>query len=523
MAAGDGGPPFALEVVGVRKRFGPVLANDGVSMAVARGSIHGVIGENGAGKSTLMRIVHGYYRADAGEIRIDGKQARIASPQQAIALGVGMVHQHFMLVDNFTVLENTALGAEEGFLLGRGLARARRALLALGRDHGLEADPDAVVGDLPVGLRQRVEILKALYRGARLLILDEPTGVLTPREADDLFGILRALRARGRTVVLITHKLREIMALCDRVTVMRRGRVVGNVDVADTDRVRLAEMMVGRAVPPGAGRGASPPGRVVLEVERLTVRDRNGAARVREASFSVRAGEIVGVAGVAGNGQSELLEAVAGTLPVAGGAIRIDGAAAARAGGAAGAAAARRLGLAHVPEDRQRVGLVGAFDASENIVLGRHRDRRYNRGPWMDRRAADMRARRLMERFDVRPPAPRLRAARFSGGNQQKIVVGREIAGAPALLLAGQPTRGVDIGAAAFIHRRLAALRDAGAAILLVSVELDEILALSDRILAMFEGEIVGEAAAGEADARVLGAMMTGAGPGRNGVRRPVA
>ena len=511
-AAGGAGAPFALEAVGICKRFGPVLANDDVSMAVERGSIHGVVGENGAGKSTLMRIVQGYYRADAGEIGIDGERVRIANTQQAIALGVGMVHQHFMLVDSFTVVENMALGAEGGFRAAHGLAQARQALAALARDHdGLEADPDALVGDLPVGVRQRVEILKALYRGARILILDEPTGALTPAEADDLFGILRALRARGRTVVLITHKLREIMALCDRVTVMRAGRVVGHAEVADTTADRLAETMVGRAVPPGARGRASRPGRPLLEVERLTVRDRNGVARVRDVSFSVRAGEIVGVAGVAGNGQSELLEAVAGTLPVASGAVRIDGEAAPREGGAAGAAAARGMGLAHVPEDRQRAGLVGEFDASENAVLGRHRERRYNRGPLMRRQAVIEDARRLMERFDVRPLLPLLAAARFSGGNQQKIVVGREIARAPAVLLAGQPTRGVDIGAAAFIHSRLTALRDAGAAILLVSVELDEILSLSDRILTMFEGEIVGETAADESDARVIGAAMAGA------------
>ena len=513
----EGAPP-ALEAVGIDKRFGARRANIDVSMAVARGTIHGLVGENGAGKSTLMNIVYGYYRADGGEVRVGGRHVRISGPDDAIALGIGMVHQHFMLVDDFTVLENVVLGAERGFLLRRPLARARRAIERLGREYGLEADPDAVAGALPVGVRQRVEILKALYRGADILILDEPTSVLTPGEADNLFRVLRALRDGGGTVVLITHKLREIAALCDRVTVMRGGRAVAHADTADTDRESLAAAMVGRPVSLAVRKDAAAPGAAVLEARGLAVRDRSGALRVRGASFAVRAGEIVGVAGVAGNGQSELLEAIAGTLPAERGEIRIAGAPAPPGGSAAAVRARRRLGLAHLPEDRQRTGLVAQFDAAENGILGYHR----RRGPWLGRRAMIARARRDMARFDVRPADPFLPAAAFSGGNRQKIVAGRELGRDPDLVLAGQPTLGIDIGAAASVRRRLLDMRRAGKAILLVSSELDEILALSDRILAMYDGRIVGEMAGAEADAHALGALMAGgAAPGRAGSAGP--
>ena len=501
----------ALEVVGIDKWLGSVHANDDVSVAVAPGTIHGIVGENGAGKSTLMSIVYGYYQADGGEIRINGAPVAITGPQHAIAHGIGMVHQHFMLVDTFTVLENVVLGVEKGILLRRTLAEARRELERLEREYGLEVEPDAIVGTLPVGLQQRVEILKALYRGAEILVLDEPTGVLTPQEVDELFRILRALRAQGRTIVLITHKLREIMALTDRVTVMRAGRVVDHVDTADTDRERLAAMMVGRTVLLRVEKGEAAPREPVLEVENLSVHDRGGVLRVKDVSFAVHAAEIVGIAGVAGNGQSELLEALAGTLAREKGAIRIKGEPVPAGGRAEVAKAMRRIGLGHVPEDRQRTGLITAFEACESGVLGYHHDRRYNRGVLMSRRAVVGEVGRTMEDFDVRPPLPRLRTANFSGGNQQKIVVGREIGCGPDVLLVGQPTRGVDIGAIEFIHRRLVAMRDDGKAILLVSVELDEIMSLSDRILVMFDGAIVGEVAQAEADERALGLMMAGA------------
>ncbi len=514
-AAEERGPPAApgvpaLEAAGIHKWFGTVHANDDVSVAVDAGTIHGIVGENGAGKSTLMSIVYGYYQADGGEIRVGGAPVTIKGPEDAIAHGIGMVHQHFMLVDTFTVLENVVLGVETGYLLRRSLAEARQELERLEREYGLDVDPDAIVGDLPVGLQQRVEILKALYRGADILILDEPTGVLTPQEVDDLFRILRALRDQGRTIVLISHKLREIMALTDRVTVMRAGRVVDHVATAETDRAQLAAMMVGRSVLLRVEKGAAAPGAALLRVENLAVRDRAGVLRVRDVSFGVRAGEIVGIAGVAGNGQSELLEALAGTLAREGGTVEIAGAPAAPGGRAEAARAMRRAGLGHVPEDRQRMGLVTAFDASESGILGYHRERQYNPRMLMSRGAVLGAVRRTMEDFDVRPPLPRLRTASFSGGNQQKIVVGREMGREPDVLLVGQPTRGVDIGAIEFIHRQLVAMRDAGKAILLVSVELDEIMSLSDRILVMFGGAIVGEVAQADADERILGLMMAG-------------
>ena len=349
-------------------------ANDEVSVAVAPGTIHGIVGENGAGKSTLMSIVYGYYQADGGEIRVGGTPVAIKGPEDAIGHGIGMVHQHFMLVDTFTVLENVVLGVEQGYLLRSTLREARQELERIEREYGLDVDPDAIVGSLPVGLQQRVEILKALYRGADILILDEPTGVLTPQEVDDLFRILRALRDQGRTIILITHKLREIMALTDRVTVMRAGRVVDHVATAETDRAQLAAMMVGRSVLLRVNKEEAAPGEALLQVENLAVRDRGGVLRVHDVSFTVHAGEIVGIAGVAGNGQSELLEALAGTLARERGTIAIGGAPAPAGGRAEAARAMRRRGLGHVPEDRQRMGLVTAFDASESGILGYHRE-----------------------------------------------------------------------------------------------------------------------------------------------------
>jgi ABC-type uncharacterized transport system ATPase subunit len=423
-----------------------------------------------------------------------------------------MVHQHFMLVEPFTVLENVMLGSEGGLTLAAGQDRARAELERLEREYGLEVDPDAVVGDLPVGLQQRVEILKALFRGAETLILDEPTGVLTPQEADELFRILAALREQGKTVILITHKLREIMAITDQVTVMRQGEVVANVATRDTNREQLAEMMVGRKVLLRVDKKPAQPGQTVLEVRSLDVVDAQGVRRVKDVSFAVRAGEIVGIAGVSGNGQSELLAALAGTHPVAKGQILVNGR---DAGGSNGrdARAMRRLGMAHVPEDRHREGLVTSFVASENTILGYHDDEAYNGRLLLDRGRIVGTCAQQMKDYDVRPPNPYLKAANFSGGNQQKLIVAREMERDPEILLVGQPTRGVDIGAIEFIHRRLIAMRDRGKAVLLVSVELDEIMSLSDRILVMFDGHIVGEVTQGEATERMLGLMMAGVPP----------
>jgi len=501
-------PPPALELRGIDKRFGHVHANRAVSLAVAAGSIHGLIGENGAGKSTLMNIVYGFHRADAGEILVQGRAVSLGSPQDAIAAGIGMVHQHFMLVENFTVLENVVLGVEGGALLSGGLARARAELGKLARDYGLEVPLDAVVSELPVGLQQRVEILKALYRRAEILILDEPTAVLTPREADQLFKMLGRLRAQGKAVILVTHKLREIMAITDRVTVMRQGAVVAGVETRDTSPRGLAEQMVGRAVLLQVEKGPANPGAALLTVRDLEVRDRLGVARVKGVGFTLHAGEIVGVAGVAGNGQSELLEALAGIRAPSRGEITLAGRDLVRE--RLDPCARRRLGLAHVPEDRLRIGVVAGFSAQDNAMLGYHDAAEYQRGLFLNRTAIQAGCERKIAEFDVRPPDPQLRMGSFSGGNQQKLVLAREIAADPRVLLIGQPTRGVDIGAIEFIHRRLVALRDAGKALLLVSVELDEILGLADRILVMNGGEIVGELARAEATEEKIGLMMAG-------------
>ncbi len=495
----------AIELIGVDKSFGPVRANRDIHLRVEKGAIHGVIGENGAGKSTLMSILYGFYQADRGEIRVNGVATRIPDSQAAIDLGIGMVHQHFMLVEPFTVLENVMLGAEGGALLKRGIAAARAELERLEREYDLRVDPDAVVGDLPVGQQQRVEILKALYRGAEILILDEPTGVLTPDEADQLFRILAQLKEQGKTVILITHKLREIMAATDAVSVMRRGEMVATRKTAETGVDELAELMVGRRVLLRVEKGPARPADTLLSVRDARVTDAIGVERLRGVSLDVRAGEIVGIAGVAGNGQSELLEAIAGIRPLASGAIEVNGRPVARPD----PALLREMGLAHVPEDRHRMGLVTRFPAKENVILGYHRDPRYQSGLFLDRAAILEACKAQMDAFDVRPPDPELKTANFSGGNQQKIVLAREIVRDPDVLIVGQPTRGVDVGAIEAIHRRLIELRDAGKAILLVSVELDEIRALSDRILVMFDGRIMGERGA-EADEREIGLLMSG-------------
>jgi simple sugar transport system ATP-binding protein len=498
-----------IELRGIDKSFGSVHANRGISLVVRPGTIHGIVGENGAGKSTLMGILYGYYRPDRGEVLVRGQPVTLRRPSDALAAGIGMVHQHFMLVDPFTVAENVVLGAEGGFRLGAGLGRARAEVERLGREYHLEVDPDARVADLNVGQRQRVEILKALYRGADLLILDEPTAVLTPQEADHLFAILDALRTQGKTVLLITHKLREIQQVTDVVTVMRQGQVVATLPTADTTPEQLAELMVGRTVTLRVDKTPAQPGEPVLEVVDLVVEDGLGVRRVKNVSFAVRRGEIVGIAGVAGNGQSELLEALAGIRPIASGQLRwkeqaLDDV------GQRSPKRWRERGLAHVPEDRQRMGLVIPFAARESAILGYHGDAVYNGPIRLHRSAVAASWERQRSEYDIRPGDGLLPTSAFSGGNQQKIVLARELDRNPDLLLVGQPTRGVDIGAIEFIHRRLVALRDAGKAVLVVSVELDEILALADRILVMHDGRIVGDVPRAAATERALGLMMAG-------------
>ncbi len=501
---------YAIELKGISKSFGPVQANRDIHIAVPKGTIHGIIGENGAGKSTLMSILYGFYRADSGEIFINGQPTAIPDSQSAIRAGIGMVFQHFKLVQNFTVLENVVLGAEEGALLAGSLSKARKVLTDLSREYELDVDPDAVIEDLSVGHQQRVEILKALYRQADILILDEPTGVLTPAEADHLFRILKGLRDQGKTVILITHKLREIMETTDNVSVMRRGTMVGTVRTAETDPAALAELMVGRKVLLEVEKRPAVLGRTVLKVEDLRVKDEHGVERLKGVSFEIRAGEILGIAGVAGNGQSELLEALGG-IARATGRITLKGEDLPLAGKGADGQSRRAAGIAHVPEDRQHLGLIMDFTAWENVAFGYHNAPEYQKNAlFMDNDALRADTERKMATFDVRPPIPTLAAKNFSGGNQQKIVVAREIERNTDLLLIGQPTRGVDIGAIEFIHKQIVALRDQGKAILLVSVELDEIRSLSDRIAVMFDGRIMGFRDPETTDERELGLLMAG-------------
>lgn len=506
----------AIELRGISKAFGAVQANRDISLAVPRGTIHGIIGENGAGKSTLMSILYGFYRPDSGDILINGQPITITDSQNAIRAGIGMVFQHFKLVQNFTVLENIILGAEDGGLLRPSLARARGELKRLAREYELQVDPDALIEELSVGHQQRVEILKALYRQADILILDEPTGVLTPAEADHLFRILRGLRDEGKTIILITHKLREIMSVTDHVSVMRRGEMVATVATAQTSPEQLAELMVGRKVLLNVAKAPAHPGAPVLEVRNLSMIDRDGVERLRGISFTIHAGEILGFAGVSGNGQTQLLE-ILGGYPEPGarisGEILVNGLALPLSGPASNARARRKRSIGHVPEDRQVQGLIMDFSAWENTGFGYQDAAEFNSGPLMNQRALRSDAEGKIARFDVRPPDPDLAAKNFSGGNQQKLVVAREIERNPDLLLVGQPTRGVDIGAIEFIHKRIVELRDAGKAVLLVSVELDEIRSLSDRIAVMFDGRIMGERLPASTSATELGCLMAGLDP----------
>ncbi len=500
----------AIELKGISKAFGAVQANKDISIRVMPGTIHGIIGENGAGKSTLMSILYGFYKADAGEVYINGELKNITDSQAAIAAGIGMVFQHFKLVENFTVLENIVLGAEDSGLLKPSLRRARRELKALADEYELNVDPDAVIEDIGVGMQQRVEILKALYRQAEILILDEPTGVLTPAEADQLFRILDRLREEGKTIILITHKLREIMDTTDTVSVMRRGEMTATVKTSETSPAHLAELMVGRKVLLRVDKTPAQPKQKILEIRNLNVTDDAGVHRVKDVSLDVHAGEILGIAGVAGNGQSQLLE-VLGGYEKGTGTVLLNGTEIDITGELSDGQSRRARGIAHVPEDRQREGLIMDYMAWENTAFGYHHDDKYQKSRLlMDNAAIKADTVEKMKRFDVRPPDPRLQAKSFSGGNQQKIVLAREIERNPDLLLIGQPTRGVDIGAIEFIHQQIVALRDQGKAILLVSVELEEILSLADRIAVMFDGRIMGERLPDQTDEKELGLLMAG-------------
>ena len=491
-----------IEMRGITKRFGAVTANKGINLSIPANTIHAIVGENGAGKSTIMKILYGFYTADEGEILIDGERRDIRSPHDAIALGLGMVHQHFMLVPPMTVTENIILGAEPASGGRINFKQAEEQIRKLSADFGFDINPTMCVEELSVGQQQRVEVLKALYRGARILILDEPTAVLTPQEVEEFFKILRAMREQGKTIIIITHKLAEVLALSDNVTVMRDGQVVGERRTSETNAAELARLMVGREVLLRVEKPEAKPKDVVLSVRGLPLRP--GA----EVSFEVRAGEIVGIAGVEGNGQTELIEILAGLRPASAGSVKLNG----RECGQLSARHIKELGVAHIPEDRHRRGLLLDFNLADNTILGTHYRPPAARAGLglLDDRAIAEKAKRLLRDFDVRPPNAALPSKALSGGNQQKLIIGREFDIHPKLLLVAQPTRGVDIGAIEFIHRKLVELRDAGAAILLVSAELEEVLSLSDRLLVMYQGRIVGEVDPKQIDQEEIGLMMTG-------------
>jgi ABC-type uncharacterized transport system ATPase subunit len=497
-----------LELRKITKRFPGIVANDAVDFDLRRGEVHALLGENGAGKSTLMNVLYGLYHPDEGEIVVNEKPTRIASPHAAIDAGIGMVHQHFMLIPVMTVAENIVLAEEPrtaGVLLDYGAAVQR--VRDLSEQFGLAVDPNAKIENITVGQQQRVEILKALFRGAEILILDEPTAVLTPQEADELFKVIESLKSQGKSIIFISHKLHEVRQIADRVTVLRRGKKIDTVPAAGATEASLARMMVGREVLLRVDKHAAQPGEPLLEVTDLHVLDDRGLEAVKGVTMQVRAGEIVGLAGVDANGQSELIDALTGLRRVHSGRIVAAGEDITRAD----AREALDAGMGHIPEDRQRRGLVLEFSLAENVVLHDYDKQPYSRLGWLYPSRLISHARDLLKQFDVRGGGPTTRAAGLSGGNQQKVVLAREIDRDPKVLIAAQPTRGLDVGAIEFIHRRLVEERDEGRAILLISLELDEILSLSDRILVIYEGRIVGEYPPDTSEEE-LGIAMTGGG-----------
>lgn len=495
-----------LEVKNVKKAFGDCVANEDVSLNVQSGTIHAIVGENGAGKSTIMKIVYGFYTPDKGEILFAGKPVTIRNPHDAIALGIGMVHQHFMLVDTMTVAENIILGAETGSAMSLDLEKAKTEIKKLSDELKLGVDPNAFIEDLSVGAQQRVELLKALYRDAKFLILDEPTAVLTPQEVTDFFNILRRMKDQGKTIVIITHKLDEVMAVSDEVTVMRDGRSVGNVKTSETNVNELARMIVGRDVLLRVEKTPAEPKNVVLSVQGLKVQGKHEIA-VDDVSFEVKAGEIVGFAGIEGNGQTELIEALAGLTKISSGKVLFEGSAISDLD----PKKIKGLGIAHIPEDRHKRGLLLDSDLGDNSILGVHdREPIVNGAGLINAAAVVDHVAEIIKDYDVRPPRAELNARSLSGGNQQKLIIGREFGIKPKLLLVSQPTRGVDIGAIEFIHRKLIEMRDSGVAILLVSAELEEVTALADRLLVIRDGKIAGEVDPATTSFEQIGLMMTG-------------
>ena len=508
---------IALEAREITKRFPGVIANDRVNFTLKQGEIHALLGENGAGKSTLMNVIYGLYTPEEGEIYLHGdhsagngsnglRKVEIQSPLDAIRFGIGMVHQHFMLVPVFTVAENMILGDEPTRGTSLDMRKARGQIRQLSHDYGLEVDPDAVVEDLCVGEQQRVEILKALYRHASILVLDEPTAVLTPQEAEDLFSIMRQLTERGVSIIFITHKLKEVLAVADHITVMRRGKVVGTTTPQESDEHQLAAMMVGREVLLRVEKGPASPSEIVLDVEDLSVKDERDVTVVQQVAFEVRAGEVLGIAGVQGNGQTELVEALTGLREVQEGTITLAG----QKVPSLNPRALVEMGMAHIPEDRHKHGLVLPYSISDNTVLNTYYQPPFARGLQRNQNAVLENAERLIAQFDVRTPSPMEPAGNLSGGNQQKVIVARELGRPVSLVVANQPTRGLDVGSIEYIHRQIIDMRDKGVAVLLISAELDEIMSLSDRIVVMFQGKIVATMDAAETTREELGLLMAG-------------
>jgi simple sugar transport system ATP-binding protein len=499
-----------LELRGITKRFPGVVANDNVNLALNTGEVLSLIGENGAGKSTLMSVLYGMYKPDEGQIVIDGTELMFASPADAIAAGIGMVHQHFMLVPVFTVAENVVLGVEPTGALGKlNIDEARRMVREISDKYNLDLDPDAVIEDLPVGVQQRVEIVKVLLRDAKVVVFDEPTAVLTPSEIIEFFEIVKTLVSAGRGVVFITHKLKEALNIADRIAVLRRGKVVGEVDPKTATESQIAEMMVGRPVQLTVDKNSAKAGEVVLKVTDLTVLDADGRTHVENVSFEVHAGEIVGIAGVQGNGQTELVEALTGLRKATSGVIALDGKDLTHSN----PRERHQMGMAHIPEDRQRQGLVGGLSVAENLVLTRYHDDQFSHGVIVDWEAADAIAETLITEYDIRTPNKETGVGTLSGGNQQKVIVARELSRDLRLTIAAQPTRGVDVGSIEYIHSRIVKERDAGTAVLIVSTELEEVMSLSDRLLVMYRGKVVAELDPKKVTPMEVGLYMAGSRP----------
>lgn len=498
---------YVIEMLNIRKEFPGIVANDNITVQLKKGEIHALLGENGAGKSTLMNVLFGLYQPEQGEIRVNGEKVNITNPNIANDLGIGMVHQHFMLVEPFTVTQNIVLGNEPTKKTGIiDIEKARNEIKEISDRYGLKVDPDAKISDISVGMQQRVEILKTLYRGAEVLIFDEPTAVLTPQEINELMSIMRSLIKEGKSIILITHKLKEIMDVCDRCTVIRKGKGIGTVDVADTDANELASLMVGREVNFKTEKTEAAPGKTVLTVDNLVVRDSRKVELVKGLNLELHAGEIVGIAGVDGNGQSELIEAITGLRKSVSGKIKLND----RDITNKSPRKVTESGVGHIPQDRHRFGLVLDYSIGENMVLQTYYKKPYSKAKVLNYKEIFNKAEKLIAEYDVRTPSVFTKARALSGGNQQKAIIGREVDRSPDLLIAAQPTRGLDVGAIEFIHKKLIEERDKGKAILLISFELDEIMNVSDRIAVMFDGKIVAEVKPEETTEQVLGLLMAG-------------